>query len=103
MTHRFYVQGELSHNGMVVYAEFQSKDGHRFRHEKQVPECDVKEIEAQVNELNANMEKGIFPNFICDWLEKDPAYGSVAHQKMGDLHLMDNEEREHYFKSHRAV
>lgn len=81
-----------------AYVVVEAEDGRRWAHDTSF---DTSE-EAKAEKLCGQVQVAINDNGVAalnmdHWVEVDPRYGSEAHQRIGDYHLMDEEElREAY-------
>jgi hypothetical protein len=73
------------------YVVVEDKDGARWAHDHNFDDVeDAIKLEAKVQDrLDVLGKAGLNMDH---WAEADPCYGSAAHQRVGDWHLMDQDD-----------
>lgn len=77
------------------YVVVEADDGRRWAHERSFGPDEVaaaRKLEGQVEAAVA--AKGLDALDLERWASIDPCYGSEAHSRVGDNHLMDDDDRE---------
>lgn len=71
------------------------EDGRRWLHDHVFKAHEGDRVERLVARVDAALAKDGFAALDMDhWFEGDPRYGSPAHSRVGDYHLMDDDDRE---------